>query len=532
MDGEGMGITRDFLEQFYGDTVSEDARCALWFRESKRHSWCSSLDQAEKVAQDNAGRDTYFTMALYPKGCSSRKQDKASCLFGVWLDIDVGKPQSAKNYFPSMEEAMDWIHKTLTNHWSIIVHSGGGIHLYLLFDEPFWIEDELDRSQARRVAKAFQHYANNNCPYDIDMTFDISRIMRLPGSTHTGTGEQCHVIDVCERSVSITELLEELPSVRLSETSHVADADEDVDIGDLKARIQLIRDVDRTFDQTWRRSRRFKDNSPSSYCMSLANQLVVAGLTDGEIMAAIDMWRQGQTDAATKPRSWLRSTVAKARADGDAKQKEMKFDQTISETPNLDDEGKREAVTMLFGMPFKRMVKRVVPEHKGRKERSSYVLEFVDGRTIVLDGVNQLLNQQYMREMMVEEMQVVMKRLKGPQYDAVITVLIGLMEIEEGDLEGNLAFMVEQQLKAFVAQKHEACEIQEIITEYKPNELYKDEDGALYFSWPTFKLRLDNNRLQVPNKELATILRSLGSDSKQFNDKRRTRLWSVPEELR
>jgi hypothetical protein len=532
MTGESMGMTRDFLERFYGDSVSEEARCALWFKETKRHSWCSSLDEAEKVAENNAHRDTYFTMALYPKDCTQRKQDKASCIFGVWLDIDVGKPGSAKNYFPSMEEATAWIYDTLALHWSIIVHSGGGIHLYLLFDEPFWVESDADRLVARRTAKAFQKYADENCPYDIDMTFDISRIMRLPGSTHTGTGEQCHIIDVRDFTVNINELREQLPMVKLSETSQLTDSDEDVDVMDVKDRIQLIREVDSTFDQTWKRQRRFKDKSPSSYCMSLANQLVIAAFTDGEIMVAIDLWRRGQTDAVEKPRSWLKATAAKARAESSVKQQEMKFDQTIVEAVGLDDEGKREAMTVVFGLPFKRFIRRVVPEHKGHKEKMSYVLEFEDGRSIAVESTDQLINgQNVIRTLLFEEMQVVMKRMKGPQYDATMQVLLSLMEDEEDDIEGNLAFAVEQELRTYVAQKHESCEVQQNLAEWRRNELLQADDD-LFFSFQAFKSRLENNRMYVNNKELARILRALGAESKQFSDKKRTRLWVVPEDIK
>jgi hypothetical protein len=526
-----MGITREFFERFYGDAISADARAAVWYKDGKRHTWCKNIDEIEKAAEENEGKDTYFTVSLYPKSCTSRKQDKASALFGVWLDLDVGKPGSSKNYFPTMEEATAWIYDRLAGHWSIIVHSGGGIHLYLLFDEAFWIENADDRSKARRVAKAFQRYAAENCPYDIDMTFDLSRVMRLPGSTHTGTGEQCHVIDICDTAVSLSDLIETLPPVALGETSQMADDDVDVDVHDLKRRIALIQEVDGTFDSTWRRTRRFKDKSPSSYCMSIANQLVAAGLNDSEIMSALSLWRTTQTDATEKPRSWYRATVGKARASQDQNQQEIKFDQVVAEAMIADDTEKRDAVTMMFGIPFRRMIRHITPTHKGHEEKVSYTLEFKDGRTIKLDSSDALMKQHTIRVMMLEKMGVVMKRLKGPQFDAALAVLLSLTEDHELDPEGNTAFAVEQQLRTYVAMKMENQEVQENLTEVRPSEIYKvDED--LYFHWGNFKMRLENNRMYVGNKELGTILRALGAEPKQFSDKKRTRLWTVPEDCK
>lgn len=526
-----MNVTREFLEQFYGDAISDTARFTLWFKHNKRHKWCSSIDDAVKVVTDDPNRDTYFSMAAYPAGCSQRTQDKASCLFGVWLDLDVGDKGNGKSYFPNMEAATTWIYDKLAGMWSFIVHSGGGIHLYLLFDEPFWIESDSDRAKARKVAKAFQRYAAQNCEYDIDTTFDVSRIMRLPGSYHSGTGEQCHIIDASEKTVDIDYLIDLLPPVSLGETSQVADDDTDVDIQDLKRRLSLIQQVDTKFDKTWRRIRRFSDSSPSSYCMSIANQLVVAGLSNGEIMAALHLWRSSQVDANDKPRSWYQATVAKARAGQNKDQKDHMIDVTLAEAPNLDEEGKKEAVKTVFNIPVERFVKRIIPPHKGHEEKCSYVMHIEGGQKIEIDSTASLLSQNIMKVLITEKLAVTMKHLKAPQYLEAIQILLDIREEEVQDMETNTAFQVEQQLRSYVNMKLDSAEVQEHLQDLRPSELFKD-GNKLYFMWTNFKMKLENNRIYLSNSELASILRDLGSEPRQLVDKRRTRVWLVPEELR
>ncbi len=92
-----MGITEQFLNQFYGDGLSEESRAAVWLKDGKRHHWCGSVEEIVKVAERHSDKDVYFTMAVFPPG-SRRTQEKAMGIFGCWLDLDIGDKGNGRDY--------------------------------------------------------------------------------------------------------------------------------------------------------------------------------------------------------------------------------------------------------------------------------------------------------------------------------------------------------------------------------------------------------------------------------------------------
>ena len=529
--GSDANTVQAFLELFYGDEVSTDDRCAIWTKHNKRHAWCSSIKDAVAAAEKEKDRDTYFSVGLYPRGVTRRTQDNVSCIFGVWLDIDCGEKENGKRYFKDIEDALGWVYSSLSGQWSIITHSGRGVHVYLLFDEPFYITDEISRDTARLAVRSYYSWACSQTETDIDPVTDLSRIMRLPGTRNTASGQMAHLVDSCDARVSITELLERLPTVDLpAESSHVATLDGDVDIDLIKQRVALMIDADSNFALTWKRSRRFKDNSPSSYCLSLSNQLVAAGLSDSEVYATLLLWRQSQLDADDKPSEWYAATISKARAGQKTQVQKIELAQKLTAALLEDDEEKTaEVVAEIFGMPLSKIVRVVAPEHKGKKSTAKYRLEFASG-TIEVDSTSSLMSQQYMRNKMFEDLGCLMRRMKAPQYDQTLEVLLSMMETENEAAEANDLFVLEQELSSYVAAKIEQCDVTNDLGEYRSGMLYKDDNDVLWFKVSSFKQKISSSgSMQVGMRSLAGMLRDLGSEPNQFSDKSRSRLWSVPE---
>jgi len=522
--GENKAVA-SWLGGFYGDTISVASRCAIWTSTNKKHKWCNSIEKATEVAISTADEDTYFTMGVFPKGVTKRTKDNVMGIFGVWLDVDTGDKDNGKTYLSDIPTAIEWVMDALAGKWTHIVHSGGGLHVYLMFDEPFMIESDKDRETAELAVKAYWSWASSICPGDIDPLTDLSRIMRLPGTMNTRSRERCNVIESCDTAISITDLIEILPEVSLAETCQVAGIDGEVDIASLKDRIALMISADLTFSDTWNRKRQFNDRSPSGYCLSLANQFCMAGLSNAEVAAALEMWRATQLDAKSKPPEWYQTTIGKARAIAGVEGFDERLTAAVLET---DDEQKENVVAEVFGARLLKFVKNEVPRYKGNKEKVSYTMKFEAG-TIEIPSTAVLLQQKAIRELMFEHLGIVFKTMKGPQFDKVMTLLLGVMEGKELDLEGNIAFAVEGALANYVAAKKEQCQIVQSIKLYESHQIFKDEDESLYYNWNSFKIRLRNVDININNKELARVLRGLGSKPKQFADSKRTRLWLVPD---
>jgi hypothetical protein len=520
---QSQSIAQKFLARFYDDSVSKEARFALWTKHNRSHAWMSAVDGADKKIDPK--KDTYFSMGLYPRGITKRTQDNVIGIRGVWLDLDCGDKQTGQKYFPTPEDALEWVESDLAGMWSIIVHSGGGLHVYLMFDETLWIEDEKGRTFAKKLTKGYHRWANEQCPYDIDSVFDLSRIMRLPGTSHTGQNTLCHVIEDSGRTVSADELFELLPEVDLDETGHLSEIDGEVDLDDLRKKIQLLRETDKTFDDTWRRVRKFNDKSPSGYCLSIANQMVMQGFKDGEVIGALKLWRSSQTDARDKPDTWYQQTVGKAKSAS----KDDILGQRVEEAVEEDDpDVKKRQLSAVFGKEFVGITKRVTPEYKGRAEKCVYKVE-LEGCSFIVPSTSTLLNQGQMKALAFEDANIVMAYLKPAKWNNFLQLLLQVMVIVEEEVEGNLAYNIEQELNSFIRKKSDNMNSVEELSQWDPMKILVEGDDT-YFAWPAFKMHLASAGYNVSNKELASLLKGLGCSSRQFSDGARTRLWCVAKE--
>lgn len=140
-------------------------------------------------------QDRYFRCCpLYEPPQPGRRGLAKDSLYLVflWLDLDCQKKGSKKKYFPSKEEALAWVKATMP--WSIIVDTGGGLHVYLLLDVPFEIRTPEAFAKASFYSRKFLAWAQQQCPYEIDAANDLSRVLRIPGSMHGD--HEVKVVDV------------------------------------------------------------------------------------------------------------------------------------------------------------------------------------------------------------------------------------------------------------------------------------------------------------------------------------------------
>lgn len=95
---------------------------------------------------------------------------------GVWIDLDV-KAES----FSSKEQILEFL-GTLPLEPSIINDSGNGYHVY-------WRFIETDVEPDHELSVAWQAYVRGKMNgLECDHTADLARVLRCPGSVHTGKG--------------------------------------------------------------------------------------------------------------------------------------------------------------------------------------------------------------------------------------------------------------------------------------------------------------------------------------------------------
>lgn len=179
--------TKQFLESLY---QYASGYITLWDKKTKQTAWID-IDDIDTIADTAQGAiDVYFGVGLgsVKKYAGRLTMDEITCLPGLWVDIDIaGDGHKSKNLPASSEQAIEFINK-LPISPTIIVNSGGGLHCYWLFREPWELDTPEERLTAQGVSKGWQDYIRSRTSWVIDGTHDLPRVLRLPG-TINGKGE-------------------------------------------------------------------------------------------------------------------------------------------------------------------------------------------------------------------------------------------------------------------------------------------------------------------------------------------------------
>ncbi|MGE7843090.1 PriCT-2 domain-containing protein [Lysinibacillus sp. NPDC093712] len=106
-------------------------------------------------------------------------------VFGLWLDVDVNieghHNEQHHQYFDSFPQAIDFM-MSLPIKPTIIVNSGGGLHVYYKFDEVLRLETIEERKEINLIYRLFSEYVNqeaNKLGKKIDKS-NVLKMMRVP----------------------------------------------------------------------------------------------------------------------------------------------------------------------------------------------------------------------------------------------------------------------------------------------------------------------------------------------------------------
>lgn len=189
----------------------------------KTGSWrdypVTSLEDLETKARNasTAGLNVYYALSGYgqaavnvqnPDGTVTRRfrtKDNAVAQKALWLDIDVGKPNSKySNVHEAIQALFDFVKATGLPS-PTVVFSGHGLHVYWIF------ADQIATAHWHRMASQLKLLAKQMA-FDVDhaRTTDAASVLRVPGTKNYGK-------DAIPPDVALLQLLPPCPVEELEE---------------------------------------------------------------------------------------------------------------------------------------------------------------------------------------------------------------------------------------------------------------------------------------------------------------------------
>lgn len=189
-------ITQQFLEALYPKDAPTQGFLSLWELpgKSSKHVDTSAPDWREVAARiagewDAAGKNVFYGVCLRGTDLGQAKRGTKKdivCVPGLWVDIDLAvEGHAAKNLPTSVADVVTKILNPFGVDPTLVVHSGGGLHVYWLFSAPMILTSE-NRDKVTNLSKDWQGLLGEIAKaagYHLDMTADLSRVLR-PAGTH------------------------------------------------------------------------------------------------------------------------------------------------------------------------------------------------------------------------------------------------------------------------------------------------------------------------------------------------------------
>lgn len=178
----------DFLRWFYPDATGY---LTIFTLPGEQTKWFQAHDlepAARYALQQAPKRNVYFGVGLRAhRGQKGRGHaGDVSAIPALWADIDIASPvHKVKDLPPTLDDAIALMQHAIPLSPSIIVDSGHGIQPYWLLKEIWTFDDAEERQRAGSILQRLQATLQATARlsgWHVDSTFDLARVLRLPGT--------------------------------------------------------------------------------------------------------------------------------------------------------------------------------------------------------------------------------------------------------------------------------------------------------------------------------------------------------------
>jgi hypothetical protein len=233
-----------FFELLYGDTVGDGYLVLSWPSPTRTHkdgrpaldnswhnlattSWQRIAERAIALAQHHS---VYFGVALQhptrqPNPFQRSQNASAYVLPGLYFDIDLAYGAHAASALPETDaEALGFL-QALRLKPSLILHTGGGLHPYWLFETPIVLTTGAERAAMAHLMRQFAHtlcLAGKAQGWTLDALRDLARVLRPAGTVNHKYGKPVQIIAARDIRYTIADFdwLTPLPAPCVSRGEH------------------------------------------------------------------------------------------------------------------------------------------------------------------------------------------------------------------------------------------------------------------------------------------------------------------------
>lgn len=542
--------TTDFFRELFDDEIRKSQLLHLFTigakkdgnQDAERSSyWIDDPSKIDEFLARNENVNCFFGIGLSPQDFGPRKRCSASdvCVIpGMWADIDYAHELHQKDKLPPTKaDAADLIQSCLPPHCqpTITVHTGHGFQFYWLFKEPFVIENDQERTEIAELSRRWQYtlkYHAAKRGWEIDSTFDLARIFRVPGSLNRkGSPVPVTIEKIADNRYNpedFEDFLVEIDPAKDEEISGLLSKDKNplnivvsAEANPPFAKFEALREFSSLFRDTFERKRRKEtgDSSLSSYDLSLANICVDYDWEPQEIANLIIAFRRrhAQTDgkfAKALRLDYLNRTILTALQSKEKIEADEAIEDAAMQLSRHRDDPKavrppdshsiKANLQKVLGIKIHRLWKFLGDDPK-------YEIELEDHSKIMVGSIINLIQQGNLRHILAAHCGVLLPRFKQEVWDRYATLLLQACdEVRTGE-ETSVRDLLASYVRQYVDSTQFAADWRAAFIDQAP---YR-KDGRTYIFGPALRTWLKLCAEPMTAKQMGIIFASLGIKNEQ-----------------
>lgn len=461
----------------------DDKKVSFWFD--------STQAAIAHYAKQGHKQDTYVGCGTSPVALSANRRCPAAEIGGIaaaWLDVDIQDAVHSKPNLPENADKAKEIISLFPLAPTMTVHSGHGYQFWWVFDRFLTLKNAIEREQAASLMREFTWRMRDRARslgYDLDMTFDLSRVFRIPGGFNYKDDpalpvilEQCnadlygpHVFRdaIAKLTIALGTDATEMGQPKQASLNMATITQGESFVIDPMAeppqdKLDTMLEFDPKFAATWTHSRKdLGDQSGSGYDLALASFAYAAEWETQEIVNLLIAFRRNHNIKPKLNTQYFEKTLRMASsaatdraavaelADLVETRAMVASEDAIQETAEaVSDRSAARAKCKAFLLKITKVdIARVLRYDMDPPE---YRLE--TGKTSVhLGGITNLIEQKYFRRKLAEATGVYLPHLKPDVWKTVAQALLDIAEQasagEDASTKGQIRHWLQNYLDHF-----------------------------------------------------------------------------------